>query len=245
MRRSRREALVEAAAEASDELMMKYLESEPLTDAEIEAALHKGTREGSVVPVFVGSALGNIGVRELITMIAHHVPSPAEVGGADDGATAPGSSPIRPRPSWRRCSRRSPTRSSAGSPTSASSPARSTRRRTCGTPRARRRSASATSWACSGKEQENLPQVGPGDIAAVAKLTNTQTGDTLVADRSARGRAAAHQLPGSDPPGADRAGEQGGPRQARPGTAAHARGGALRDGEPRGGDRRDGADRHG
>ena len=77
---SRRDALVEAAAEASDELMMKYLEGEALTDEEIESALHKGTREGSVVPVFVGSATKNIGVRELISMIAKHVPSPAEVG---------------------------------------------------------------------------------------------------------------------------------------------------------------------
>ena len=44
---SRRDALVEAAAEASDELMMKYLEGEEITDAEIGAAMHKGTREGS------------------------------------------------------------------------------------------------------------------------------------------------------------------------------------------------------
>ena len=88
----RREALVEAAAEASDELMTKYLEGEEISDAEIEAALHKGTREGSVVPVFVGSALKNIGVRELTTMIAKHVPSAAEVGGrttADGKQIAP------------------------------------------------------------------------------------------------------------------------------------------------------------
>ena len=70
---SRRDALVEAAAEASDDLM-KYLDGEPFTDAEITEALHKGTREGSVVPVFVGSATKNIGVRELIDMIAKHVP---------------------------------------------------------------------------------------------------------------------------------------------------------------------------
>ena len=77
---SRRDALVEAAAEASDELMMKYLEGEAFTDEEIESALHKGTREGSVVPVFVGSATKNIGVRELTPMIVKHIPSPAEVG---------------------------------------------------------------------------------------------------------------------------------------------------------------------
>ncbi len=77
---TRRDALVEAAAEASDELMMKYLEGEEFSDEEIESALHKGTREGSVVPVFVGSATKNIGVRELLSMIVKHIPSPAEVG---------------------------------------------------------------------------------------------------------------------------------------------------------------------
>ena len=77
---ARREALVEAAAEASDELMTRYLDGETISDAEIETAVHKGTREGSVVPVFVGSALKNIGVRELAAMIAKHMPSAAEVG---------------------------------------------------------------------------------------------------------------------------------------------------------------------
>ncbi len=94
---SRRESLVEAAAEASDELMMKYLESEPFSDEEIEAALHKGTREGSVVPVFVGSATENIGVRELITMISRHIPSPAETG----ARVATGWDPYRTRPERR------------------------------------------------------------------------------------------------------------------------------------------------
>ena len=88
----RRDALVEAAAEASDDLM-KYLDGEPFTDAEITEALHKGTREGSVVPVFVGSATKNIGVRELIDM-TRSTSLPAEVGGR---TTADGKeiSPIR------------------------------------------------------------------------------------------------------------------------------------------------------
>src|ERR671919_2841851 len=77
---SRRGGAARGAAEASDDLMMKYLEGEPFTDEEIETALHKGTREGSVVPVFVGSATKNIGVRELVQMVVKHVPSPAEVG---------------------------------------------------------------------------------------------------------------------------------------------------------------------
>ena len=140
---SRRDALVEAAAEASDELMEKYLEGQSFTDAEIEAAVHKGTREGSVVPVFVGSALKNIGVRELISMIAKHVPSPAEVG----TRTTTDGKEIAPDPNGpfiARSSRPPPIRSSAGSPTSGSSPARSTGRATSTTSRGRRKSASAT-----------------------------------------------------------------------------------------------------
>ena len=80
----RRQSLIEAAAEASDELMMKYLEGEQVSDEEIETALHAGTRDGSVVPVFVGSALKNIGVRELTRMIARHIPSPGRGGRAED-----------------------------------------------------------------------------------------------------------------------------------------------------------------
>ncbi len=179
---SRREALVEAAAEASDELMMKYLESEPLSDAEIEAALHKGTREGSVVPVFVGSALENIGVRELITMIAHHIPSPAEVGGraAVDGTR------IEPDPA-------APFVAQVFKTIADPFVGRLTYFRVIsGTlhPQAHLWNATRKEeerigniLGLLGKEQTNLPQVGPGDIAAVAKLTSTQTGDTLVADR--------------------------------------------------------------
>jgi elongation factor G len=180
---ARREALVEAAAEASDELMTKYLEGEPLTDAEIEAALHKGTREGSVVPVFVGSALKNIGVRELTNMIAKHVPSAAEVGSR---TTADGKL-IEPDPA-------APFVAQVFKTTADPFVGRLTYFRVvAGTLRAQGHLWNATRkeeerigniLALQGKEQSNLPQVGPGDIAAVAKLTSTQIGDTLVSDRS-------------------------------------------------------------
>ena len=180
---SRRDALVEAAAEASDELMEKYLEGQPFTDEEIEAALHKGTREGSVVPVFVGSATQNIGVRELLSMIARHVPSPAEVGNrtsadgkeinADPGgpfvaqvfkATA---DPFVGRLSYFRVI--SGTLSGQGHVYNASR---------------RQEERIGNLLSVHGKDQQNLPSVGPGDIAAVAKLTSTAAGDTLVADKA-------------------------------------------------------------
>ncbi|HET6381396.1 MAG TPA: elongation factor G [candidate division Zixibacteria bacterium] len=179
---SRRDALVEAAAEASDELMMKYLEGEEISDDEIGAALHKGTREGSVVPVFVGSALKNIGVRELIEMIVKHIPSPAEVGSrttSDGRELAPDpngpfvahvfktiADPFVGRLTYFRVI--SGTLSSQGHVYNVNR---------------REEERIGNLLAIQGKEQSNLPQVGPGDIAAVAKLTSTQIGDTLVADR--------------------------------------------------------------
>jgi elongation factor G len=180
---SRRDALVEAAAEASDELMMKYLEGEEITDAEIGAAMHKGTREGSVVPVFVGSALKNIGVRELIEMIVKHIPSPAEVG----TRTTPDGKEIKPDPA-------APFVAQVFKTTADPFVGRLTYFRVVsGTLRSQGHVYNASRreeerignlLAMHGKDQSNLPQVGPGDIAAVAKLTSTQTGDTLVADRA-------------------------------------------------------------
>ncbi|MEP6681358.1 MAG: elongation factor G [Chloroflexota bacterium] len=179
---ARRDALVEAAAEASDDLMMKYLDGEPLTDEEIEQAMHKGTREGSVVPVFVGSALKNIGVRELTSMIARHVPSPAEVGQrttVDDKELSPTSDapfvaqvfkttadPFVGRLTYFRVV--SGTLRSQGHVYNVSR---------------KEEERIGNLLGMQGKEQENLPQVGPGDIAAVAKLTSTSAGDTLTADK--------------------------------------------------------------
>ncbi len=180
---SRRDALVEAAAEASDELMMKYLEGEEISDEEVGAAVHKGTREGSVVPVFVGSAAKNIGVRELLDMIVKHVPSPAEVGSRSttDGKTiapdpkAPFVAQVFKTTSDPFVGRLTYFRVVAGTLSSQGHIYNASRKE---------EERIGNLLGILGKDQENLPQVGPGDIAAVAKLTSTQAGDTLVADRS-------------------------------------------------------------
>jgi elongation factor G len=179
---ARRDALVEAAAEASDELMMKYLDGASLSDDEIMEAMHKGTREGSVVPVFVGSALKNIGVHELIAMIVKHVPSPAEVG----TRTATDGTQIKPDPD-------APFVAQVFKTTADPFVGRLTCFRVvAGTLRSQGHLYNATRkeeervgnlLSLQGKEQENIAQAGPGDIVAVAKLTSTQIGDTLTADR--------------------------------------------------------------
>jgi elongation factor G len=180
---ARREALVEAAAEASDELMTRYLDGEAISDEEIETAVHKGTREGSVVPVFVGSALQNIGVRELAAMIAKHIPSAAESG----ARTTSDGKRIEPDPA-------APLVAQVFKTTADPFVGRLTYFRVvAGTLHAQGHIWNATRKAeerignilgLLGKEQVNMPQAGPGDIVAVAKLASTQIGDTLVGDRA-------------------------------------------------------------
>lgn len=81
-----REALSEAAAEGDDELMMKYLEGEALSDEEINQGLHAGVKLGKVYPVYCGSATKNIGVQPLMDAITDLLPSPVDVAAEDISA---------------------------------------------------------------------------------------------------------------------------------------------------------------
>jgi len=71
-----REKLVEAAAESDDELLMKYLEGEELTQDEIKQGLKKGIAEAKIAPVFCGSATKNMGVTTLMDNIVDYFPAP-------------------------------------------------------------------------------------------------------------------------------------------------------------------------
>jgi len=73
-----REVLIEAVAEADDELLMKYLEGEELTEEEIEKGLIIGIKNASVFPVLCGSAVKNIGVQNLMDFFVKYMPNPAE-----------------------------------------------------------------------------------------------------------------------------------------------------------------------
>ena len=74
-----REALVEAAAEADDLLMERYLESGDLDDAEIRQGIRKRTLKGEIVPAFCGSAFKNKGVQAILDAIIEYLPSPLDV----------------------------------------------------------------------------------------------------------------------------------------------------------------------
>jgi len=72
--------LVEAAAEADDELIMKYLEGEELDNEEIGAALKTGVQAGAIVPVFCTSATSSLGIQTFMDAVITFVPSPLDVG---------------------------------------------------------------------------------------------------------------------------------------------------------------------
>jgi len=71
-----REAVVEAAAEASDELMMKFLEEGELADDEIVQGLREAARAGRVFPVLAGSAVKNYGTLPLMELLLSSAPAP-------------------------------------------------------------------------------------------------------------------------------------------------------------------------
>lgn len=78
----RRDQLLEAAAEADDDVLTKYLEGEEIADAELEACLRKGVKESILAPVLVGSAATGIGLQALLDAIVRYLPSPADEGPA-------------------------------------------------------------------------------------------------------------------------------------------------------------------
>lgn len=90
-----REFMVEAAAEANDDLMEKYLEGGELTEDEIKAGIRARTLANEIVPVLGGSAFKNKGVQAMLDAVIEYLPSPTEVK-AIDGLLEDGSMSMRP-----------------------------------------------------------------------------------------------------------------------------------------------------
>ncbi len=87
-----RAALLDAVAEADDELMMKYLDGQELTEDEINGAIRKLTIACKITPVCCGSSYRNRGVQHLLDAIVAYMPAPTDVpaikGITPDGAEA-------------------------------------------------------------------------------------------------------------------------------------------------------------
>ena len=75
---TRRDQLLEAAAEADDDVMAKYLDGEEVSDAELDTCLHRGVRDSILAPVLVGSATKGIGMNALLDAFIRYMPTAAE-----------------------------------------------------------------------------------------------------------------------------------------------------------------------
>ena len=71
--------ICEAVAETSEELMDKYFSGEPLTEEEVKAGLRTGVLGGDVYPIFCGSAIKNIGIQSLLSMVIDYMPAPDDL----------------------------------------------------------------------------------------------------------------------------------------------------------------------
>ena len=73
------QALLEAAAEQDEEIMMKYLDGEEITTEELHACIRKGTIDNTIVPVCCGTSYRNKGVQKLLDAIVEYMPSPLDI----------------------------------------------------------------------------------------------------------------------------------------------------------------------
>ena len=180
----RRDQLLEAAAEADDDVLTKYLEGEEISDAELDACLHKGVRESILAPVLVACAARGIGLDALLDAVTRYLPSPDEEGPyeARDKSGATISIPANPS---------GPLLVRVVKTTADPFVGRLTYLRVLsGTLRSQGTAFNATRGEderigqlllLHGKEQEPTGELEAGEIGAVAKLSVTSTGDTLSA----------------------------------------------------------------
>jgi len=177
-----RQSMMETAAEADDELVMKYLEGQELTAEEIRRGLAVATRSGRIVPVLCGSALQNVGVKALLDAIVAFLPDPSlrpvvakNLATGQDETLEPG--PSQPLAALVFKTTADPFvgkltyfRVYSGTLHSDS--------RVYNTARGAEERIGQL-YMIRGKEQMPVEEVHTGDLGAVAKLQVTNTGDTL------------------------------------------------------------------
>jgi elongation factor G len=176
-----REALVEMVAEADDKLMDRFFEAGTLSDDELVAGLKSGTAAAKLFPLVCVSALANVGVPQLLDAIVSNVPSPAErpYPGVDKSkqpiACAADDKKSPQAFVWKTIAdpfagRITMFRVVSGTIKSDSTLLNKTR----DTPE-----RLGHVMLLQGKTQTSVPEVKAGDLAAVAKLKDTLTNDTL------------------------------------------------------------------
>jgi elongation factor G len=186
--KSLRGTMVEDIAEADDELMNKYLEAGELSPEELKTGLKKGVTSGSLIPVVCGSAMKGIGITLLMDLIVDSFASPIDRGtvkgkkpGTDDIEErkpledAPFSAIVFKTIADPYAGRLTLFRVYSGKLAPDSSIYNSTKKIT---------EKFGHVFFLEGKNQKQADGLIPGDIAGVAKLKETITGDTLCNEKT-------------------------------------------------------------
>jgi elongation factor G len=163
---ARREQLVDAVCETDDELLGKYLEDGDVDPNELKTALRQAVITRGVYPVFATSATHNIGIEQLLDGIVALTPNPDEAGISEPNFAAlvfkTVSDPYVGKLSYFRVFGGAIKNDSVVYNVTRSADEHI-----------------GPTLLIRGKNQEHVPQIGLGDIGAVAKLHETMTGDTL------------------------------------------------------------------
>lgn len=175
-----REQLVEIAAETDDELTMKYLEGEELTENEIISGIQRAVGAAKLFPVLCGSAVKKIGVAQLMDFLVFAAPQPADKVDAVDGEgkdvelkgglDEPFRALVFKTMADPYVGKVSFFRVYSGKLSSDTQAVNHSQEKT---------ERVAQLFLFRGKNQIPVSEVQAGDIAAVAKLQDTSTGDTL------------------------------------------------------------------
>ncbi len=182
-----RDILIEDIAETDDELMNKYLEGGELDHEDLQSGLRKGVISGALIPVVCGSAIKNIGIHPLLDMIVRYFPSPIDRGSVSGHKPVTGEKEVRTPEESAPFSalvfktiadpyagRLTLFRVYSGTLKSDLSLFNASRKIT---------ERIGNIFFLEGKNQKPVEALVPGDIAAVAKLKETTTGDTLSSEK--------------------------------------------------------------
>jgi elongation factor G len=174
---SYREMLIEAVAEVDDDLITKYLEGEALSEDEIRAGLRAAIASRKVTPVLCGSATQNRGIKPVLDTLTQYLPNATSAPMLlEDGESRPGSAAgplaalVFKTISDPYLGRLNFFRVYSGSLSGDSHVWNSTKGRD---------ERIGQVFTLHGKTQDAMSTVGYGDIGVVAKLQETQTGDTF------------------------------------------------------------------
>jgi elongation factor G len=180
-----RDRMIEAVANADDEIAEKYLEGEPVSEAEIRAALRRGCIAIKLVPVVCGSAFKNKGVQPLLDAVIDYLPSPMDIAAvtgtdkkgneverkADD--KAPFSALVFKIMADKHVGQLSFTRIYSGTIKSGSYVYNSTKDS---------RERAGRILKMHANKREDVDEAYAGEIVALAGLKNVTTGDTICAE---------------------------------------------------------------